>query len=238
VGFHVRTGVGTGAPVRIGTLLDTFSDELASRSPSIVLAVSRNDGPFVPVSTGETEVRAGNDPGITGLGPYLPNIPADWWETRRTLELTGTYQFRVRGSSGGALSSWVAGPVFRVRSLQETSPVFSYSSGWTSVTGDARHGGAAEIASTAGAVATATFESSSVAWVALRTPDGGSAEVRVDGVLAGTVSLNQTVWPDNTTPEIVFARTWPEAGTHTITITVRGTPAGSAVNIDELLAIR
>ena len=239
VGFQNRIGVGSTVPVTLGLVIGQGGSDHLGPSTSVAIATSRNGGPFVAMAPTHTEVRSLANPGISGLGPYLADIPGNWWQTNRTLAPSGTYRFRARARVPGAdaWSSWVLGPTISARALQETSPVFQYSAGWSRATGAALLGDGSEVASSSGAVATATVSARSIAWVALRRPEGGSAEVRIDGVLADTVSLYQTVWPNLTTPEIVFAQTWQETGTHTISITVVGTPGHPAVNIDELLVV-
>ena len=84
------------------------------------------------------EFRAPTGPRIDGLAPYLPSVAGSWFETGRTLVLTGTYRLRVRAQDpSGTRSAWAYGPTLRVRALQETSPALLYSTHWTHVTGAA-----------------------------------------------------------------------------------------------------
>ena len=73
----------------------------------------------------------------------------------------------------------------------------------------------------AGASATYTFTGSSIAWVASRGPDRGSAKVYVDGVYAKTVSLYTS---GRSYRYVAFARNFGATGSHTIRIVVEGTP--------------
>ncbi len=246
VGFRLGRGVGTVAPIEVGFLIThpELSDPLGPPS-SFRLEVSRDGGPFTSALSASGMGYSVGDPRL----PTIPGLPApwpsastgDWFQTGRTAALAGTYRYRARaqypGVPGG-WSAWADGPTIRVRALSETSPVWQYSAGWSPTTGARLVGGGAEQASAAGAVATATFSGSSIAWVSRRWPGGGSAEVRVDGELMATASLYSTASPQGSGPIIVFAHTWPAPGTHTLSITVLGTPGHPGVTIDELLDIR
>ena len=73
----------------------------------------------------------------------------------------------------------------------------------------------------------------SVAWVGPMGPGRGRATVRVDGVLAATVSQAAAHYRPR---HVLFARSWPVVGRHTVQIRVVGSP-GATVMIDSFSVI-
>jgi hypothetical protein len=96
-------------------------------------------------------------------------------------------------------------------------------------------GGSTRHASRAGATAWLSFTGRSVALVAPRGPTRGSARIYVDGIYAGTVS---TWAATSASRQLVFARTWPTAGTHRIEVRVAGTAGHPRVDVDAFLVLR
>lgn len=92
-------------------------------------------------------------------------------------------------------------------------------------------------ASKAGARATMTFDGSQVAIVAQRGPNGGRAEVFVDGKSAGTIDLYA---PTKDVRRIVFLAN-VRRGEHTISVRVLGTgraaSSGTVVKLDAFLVL-
>jgi hypothetical protein len=154
----------------------------------------------------------------------------------RSLSTTGTYRFRVRARDRvGNWSAWVAGPTISARAVQDSSTSVTYSTGWKKVTSDAFSGGSARTSRTAGAKARISTSARSIAWVARRGPDGGLAQIRVDGQLVATVDLYA---PTLGTRGVVFARNWSSRATHTVEIRVLGTAGRPSVVLDAFLVIR
>lgn len=226
VSLRVGSGVGSNAPVKIDFLATDTGTGVPTGYGSTI-AISRNGGAYANL-TWSTGIFSG------GPVPYPAGAGGRWISAYRTFQLSGTYRLRVRAEDrAGNWSGWVYGPTVRARMIQENSSIFTYSGGWTRVSGPWL-GGYAETSPTAGATVTGTFSASSVAWVARRAPSHGTAEVSIDGALAGTVTLNNSN-PWVTGRLVVFSKTWTRTGTHSISIKVLGT---GLVEFDGLLDIR
>ena len=140
---------------------------------------------------------------------------------------------RVRAvDSAGTAGAFVPGAPFTVLSPSEASSALSFAGGWARVTAADLATGAARQTTASGANAHFTFTGRSVAWIATRGPQRGSARVFVDGRLAATVSLRTEV---RSTRTLVFARNFAAAGPHTIAISVAG---GGVVDVDALAVVR
>ena len=86
-----------------------------------------------------------------------------------------------------------------------------------------------------GATATYQFTGRSIAWMAARAPDRGSATVYIDGAATATIDLYAST---KQMRMIVFARSWSSAAAHTIRIVVEGAPASRPrVDIDSLILV-
>jgi hypothetical protein len=82
---------------------------------------------------------------------------------------------------------------------------------------------------------TYTFTGRSVAWVGLKAPTRGKAQVYVNGVFKATIDLHSA------TPlkqRIVWSVNYTTSATRTITIKVLGTPGRPRVDIDGFLVRR
>jgi hypothetical protein len=154
----------------------------------------------------------------------------------RSLAPDGTYRFRVRARDRvGNWSDWVAGPTLRARVLQEGSTAAHWSAGWSRVTGTPLSGGAARVSTTAGSTVRLTTTARGISWVARRGPGRGLAEVVVDGVRVGTVDLGA---PALTGRQVVFARSWGSASTHSVVIRNLATDGRPLVEVDAFLVVR
>ncbi len=211
VSFRLGSGVGAGAPVRI----DFLATDTGTGVPfyGTRIAISRNGGAYAQIATAL----------LGGVGDPYPAGPGGLWiSAYRSLQRSGTYRLRVRAEDrAGNWSNWVYGPTFSVRLLAENSSTFTYAGAWARVPGPVL-GGYVRTSTAAGATVTATVTARSLAWIARRAPGQGTAEVWIDGLLAGTVTLNNFN-PWVTGRLVVFSKTWTRVGTHRITIHVLGT---------------
>jgi hypothetical protein len=158
--------------------------------------------------------------------------------TARTAQLAPgtTYQFRVRArDAAGNVSAWVTGTAFRLALNQESVPQVAYVGTWSTETLSTTSGGTQKFAAAAETTATFTFTGSGIAWVSTKHNTRGRAEVIIDGVSAGTIDLYQSS-TTAATRRVVFQRSFPTVGTHTIRIRVLGTKAtastGTRVDVD------
>ena len=117
---------------------------------------------------------------------------------------------------------------------QQVGAALVYHGTWlTQSTGSASHG-SMRYGRSAGASATYTFSGSSVAWVAARGPDRGSARVYVDGAYATTVSLYSR---SRSYRYVAFAKNFGVVGRHTLRVVVVGTPGHPRVDVDAFVRL-
>jgi hypothetical protein len=145
----------------------------------------------------------------------------------------GTYQYRVVAlSNDGATAT---GPARTVRVALNQGPatfgqVQNASTFWN---------GSTRFASALGTTATYNFAGTSVAWVATRAGNRGRAEVRLDGVLMGTVDLFNGALQAR---RLVFVRNGLAPGNHTLTVRVLNTRArastGTRVDVDGFVSLQ
>lgn len=121
--------------------------------------------------------------------------------------------------------SWHPLPPF-VR-VDDRHPNVVAAGAWTYVDVPAVNGRGVSGSIVAGATRSLRFFGRSLRWHALRTPDSGLAEVRVDGVLADVVDL----YAPADEAAAVFGRDFAEPGWHDVTVTVTGTSHPSSSDV-------
>ena len=153
----------------------------------------------------------------------------------QSLTIGYTYRYRVRATDGaGNRSAWSYGPAFAPRRAQQTAASVTYGGTWTTVSASYVSGGSLGYATQAGAWASYTFTGYSVAWVAFRGPNRGSANVYLDGVFAKTISLYASTY---SAKPIAYAASWGSNGTHTIKIVVVGTAGHPRIDLDAFVRL-
>ena len=229
-----------------GRSIDIFlgaRDRLAPTvgTPAVALATRGMGRTRVPVRISWTASDRGS-----GVRDFTLSASRDEG-ARRTVALTaarasrGTavprhrYQWFVRARDWAGNRSSTVGSV-RVRAVvvSETSTSIRWTGHWSRRTGTRFLDGHTRVATTKGASASFTFKGRSVAWVATRGTAYGAATIYVDGVRAGAASLHGS----SANRRIVFARSWPSAGTHTIRIVVAGTRGHARVDVDGFVVLR
>jgi uncharacterized membrane protein len=137
----------------------------------------------------------------------------------------------VQGSfTPGGFSAWSSSPLFQPLLHQETWAALHPTGTWTQTSGTGFNGGGARQASQAGASEQFTFSGRGVAWVAQTAITNGTAQVYVDGTLAGTISLNGS----NTNQQIVFSRGWNASASHTVKIVDQS----GTIDIDAIITLK
>jgi hypothetical protein len=132
-------------------------------------------------------------------------------------------------------------PTTTVSHWQDTDPNLTYSAGWTKASTDFPFSGngasnppelpvTAQETYVGGASVTLPFRGTAIHWIGYRGPDGGIAQVRVDG---GPIVEVDTYSPTAKYQEVVFTATGLADANHTLTITATGgrNPASSAARI-------
>ena len=143
-----------------------------------------------------------------------------------------SYRYRVRAADlQGRVSAWVNGPTWKPGRLQDSSSGIRYKGSWVTKANPSVSGGTHRYSTASNARASITQRVRDVAWVATTTPKGGSAQVRIDGVLVATIDLRSATTAYR---QIVFSHHFSTLGTHTIEIRPVG---GGTINLDAFLAM-
>lgn len=143
-----------------------------------------------------------------------------------------TYRFEARARDGvGNVGAWVAGPTLHPRLLQQSIGSIVYRGTWYATSSSVYSGGSATYATDAGASASLTVSTRSIAVVTSRGPSRGAMKIYVDGVLAATLDLRAA---SASYRSVAYARTWSSLGTHTIEIVVVETAGRPPVDLDAI----
>jgi hypothetical protein len=146
-----------------------------------------------------------------------------------------SYRFEVRATDRASnRGSWVAGPTLYPTLVQQSTGVL-YTGTWTSVYSAVYSGGSARYSSAPGSTASYGFSGRNVGLVMSRGPSRGQVAVYIDGAYAVTVDLYAAT---SSYAQIVFGRTLPAYGAHTIKITVVGTAGRPVALLDAVELIR
>ena len=146
------------------------------------------------------------------------------------------YGFRVQATDcSDNASAYVAGPSALVAAYQNSNRLVRWSGSWAGVRLPLAYGGSVRRTRRAGAAASLRFTGHAFAWVGSVGPGYGNARVTIDGRAAGIVHLHSGTTRRRV---IVFAKSWPANGTHTVRIVALGTAGHPLVDLDALLTIR
>jgi hypothetical protein len=157
-----------------------------------------------------------------------------------TFRLTANHNYRFAAraaNAAGTWGDWAYSPTISLGQYQENyaSGNPAYAGSWTRPAYSPASGGALAVSSKAGSIANFNFTGTSVAWVATKANNRGSAHVYLDGVFYKTVSL----YSATTIPKaIAFTASWKTAGPHRITIKVVGTAGRPKVDVDAFIRLR
>jgi hypothetical protein len=165
-------------------------------------------------------------------GPWGP-VTAGTTATAMTRNVAAghTYRFRVRPTdNAGNPGAWVYGTGLKVTAIQQTNAAITYRGTWSTLTSSTSWwGGSAKSSTMAGSTATYKFSGRSFAWVGLRSPIRGKAQVYVDGVLKATIDLYAAaIQPQR----IVWSVNYGTSASRTVRIQVLGTAGRPRVDVD------
>jgi hypothetical protein len=131
-----------------------------------------------------------------------------------------TYTFKVRArDKAGNVGPWVGPSTWYTSLVQQQNTAVTYAGTWTGQSNAAFSAGNVKFATVAGASASYRFRGRSIGWVTTLRPDGGTAQVYVDGVLVATVDTSAA---DTTTRILAFTKSWTGLATHTIKVVATG----------------
>jgi hypothetical protein len=129
-----------------------------------------------------------------------------------------SYRFKVRArDKAGNLSSWIGPSTWYTSLTQQSSTAVHFTGAWAGETGSEYSAGGVRFATDAAASTSYSFKGRSIGWVTTRRPDGGVAQVYVDGVLVATVDTSADAAARR---YIAFTRSWSSYASHTIKIVV------------------
>jgi hypothetical protein len=173
-------------------------------------------------------------------GGSFAGIPlANAMATSRAISLapsanTHIYQVRATDCVGNA-STFKPGMSTVLTAFQDGNANIRYAGGWTPGNAPLAFGNTIHTTTHKGASATLNFTGRQVAYVATRRANRGTAQVYIDGTLVANVNLHSATQMHR---RIVFARSWPTDGSHTIKIVCAGTAGHATVDLDAFLTIR
>ena len=132
-----------------------------------------------------------------------------------------SYRYRVRATDReGNVSAWRYTGTLRPAVFQETTSLVSYVGTWSTYKTTGALGGAVRLASTLGRTATFHYTMSDFGLIVTRSASSGSADIYVDGVLAGTINLRTT---KTIYRQLVFQRHFATLASHTVEVRPTGT---------------
>jgi stage II sporulation protein D len=256
----VTSAAGTVTPVGTYPLTITGSYGTFSHTASVALVVADGIPPTVvapgsglygitTLGSTTTLVRTGwsaADPSGIKLEALERSIDGGGWGSVALASATAvaiaqplafghTYRYGARATdAAGNTSAWAFGPAITPLLTQQSSSAVVYTGTWRTVTSAYVSGGSLRYATGYGASASYTFTGSSIAWLAYRGPNRGSARVYVDGVLKATVSLYASSYLSK---QVVYAFSWAANGTHTIKIVNLATSGRPRIDLDGFIRL-
>ncbi|HSH22060.1 MAG TPA: HYR domain-containing protein, partial [Candidatus Caenarcaniphilales bacterium] len=152
---------------------------------------------------------------------------------------TTTRQLRARATDGASnTSGFATGPDFKVRKHQDGSGAVVQGGSWSSASNSNFFGGTVRHSTTAASSQSITRTGTDFAIVSTLGSNRGRADVYVDGVYKETIDLYS---PTTTFRQVVYAISFPTAGTHTVELRVLGTKnaasSGTRVDFDAFLSM-
>jgi hypothetical protein len=189
----------------------------------------------------------GTDAGGSGFAGYVlrQKIDGGAWvilsyptatSANVAIDPSKNYVFGIASRDGaGNVGTNVIGPVVRAGNYTEAAPQITYAGTWASQSLSTYLGGAAKYSQTTSSSASLTFTGNQVAWVSRKSTAHGSANVYIDGTLVSSVNLYSAT---TLYKQVVFTRTFPTVGTHTIKIVVVGTAGHPRVTLDSIFILR
>jgi hypothetical protein len=112
---------------------------------------------------------------------------------------------------------------------QESSPQVKFSRGWETADDASFLGGQARETKASDARATLRFTGRSVTWIGPTGPNGGVADVVIDGVVVATVDTQAAIF---TPTAELFEKSWGSSATHRLAIVAKVTGGSATVTVD------
>jgi hypothetical protein len=233
-----------GAVAALVLILDRVAPTVTGLSVGVATGVAAGCDP-IPLRV----TWSGNDPGGSGVARYELSRSTDggatWSVVSTTITApsvdhatnpTGNRRFRVRAVDAvGNVGAWVTGAVVKPRLTQQTASPITYSSGWSSASDSKFCYGSVRRAEIAGSSATYTFNARAIGFMTTLGPSRGAVKIKVDGTLVATIDTYSASFHKR---RIVWQRTWPSAGSHTVKLIVVGTSGRRRVDLDAFVLVK
>ena len=237
----------TGPPAAVAALvliLDRVAPTVSGLSVGVATGVAAGCDP-IPLRL----TWSGSDAGGSGIARYelarSTDGGASWGVVSTTITTPtadyasnpkGNRRFRVRAVDAvGNVGAWVTGAVVKPRLTQQTASAIAYSGGWSSVSDPNFCYGTVRKADVAGNDATYTFIGRAIGFMTTLGPTRGAVKIKVDGALVATID---TYSPSIHKRRLVWQRTWPSAGSHTVKLIVVGTSGRRRVDLDAFVLVK
>jgi len=137
-------------------------------------------------------------------------------------------------AAGSAAAGWApVGLGFRLTAVDDRNTTVAYSGAWAAAGFPGYLGRSVRYSGSPGAAVSLTFSGRGIAWIGPVGPGRGTSRVEVDGGAAGTVREAAGRFLPR---QVLFARSWPTSGSHTIRIVVNGGRGLVAVDSFAILA--
>jgi hypothetical protein len=161
-----------------------------------------------------------NNAGYTALAPTLDGAIR---ARNVTMTIGTTNQLQISATDFAADSSgFVSGPSFQIRGAQQTDSAFTYAGAWANLNAASAWDGTMKVLNNgaAGNKAVFAFYGGRAALVGSQRPDGGKAEIYIDGVYKTTVDFysasvknRRVLYAVNDLPSIA-----PDGGAHVMEV--------------------
>ncbi len=241
----VASAIGLTAQLAVTVQPDTVAPEIAGTPVSRLTAQTSLTAKAVPLTV---TWPAATDRG-TGVASYEVQRSTDGGASWSgvTLDAPGkpkalvyavpgeVMRVRVRAvDRAGNPGDWTQGLRFRVIAYQDGSGKIAYKGTWKSTKSAPNFGGTVKYTLKKGGIATFAFTGSQVAWVTLKGPDRGQAQIQIDGKAAATVDnrASRTV-----VRRVAYVKLFTGTGRHEITVKSLGTAGRPRVDMDALVVV-
>jgi hypothetical protein len=119
--------------------------------------------------------------------------------------------------------------------LQDGTTLARYGGTWSTLASPTASNGKLHVTTQAGASVEFRTTARAIGIVARKRPGNGRAKVYVDGAYVQTIDLSRATAQSRV---VVFNRSWPTNGVHTVKLVAVGTPGRPRVEIDAFAILR
>jgi hypothetical protein len=233
---------GNWSPVVEASITIDRSDPVARVRPVSFVAGSRVSGSSVALRIRGTATDTGS--GVRSVAIQetdasatrtVGSARASAVAVERRVPFSASRSWRARGVDRlGHVGDWATGALVRPVRRDDGSATITYRGPWTRAADETALGDAVRRSRRAGSTGSITFTGRAIGIVAPRGPGRGKADVLVDGVRVATIDTRAATFRSRV---IVFERAWSQAGTHTVTLRVRGTDGRPTVSLDAFVVV-